>query len=82
MGSTSFRRSRPISKLVLATKEIGKGNYQYRIDMIRKDEFGDLATSFNCMAEELWKKLLIQESFGRYASPEVLDMILSHPEQS
>ena len=74
--------SRPISKLVLATKEIGKGNYQYRIDMIRKDEFGDLATSFNYMAEELWKKLLIQESFGRYVSPEVLDMILSHPEQS
>lgn len=74
--------SRPISKLVLATKEIGKGNYRYRIDMERKDEFGDLATSFNYMAQELWKKLLIQESFGRYVSPEVLDMILSHPEDS
>lgn len=74
--------SRPISKLVLATKEIGKGNFQYRIDMIRKDEFGDLATAFNFMADELVKKLLIQKSFGRYVSPEVLDMILSNPEDS
>jgi adenylate cyclase len=74
--------SRPIAKLVLATQEIGKGNFQYRIDFIRRDEFGDLATAFNFMAQELWKKLLIQKSFGRYVSPEVLDMILSHPEDS
>jgi adenylate cyclase len=74
--------SRPISKLVLATQEIGKGNFQYRIDMIRKDEFGDLATAFNYMAKELWNKLMIQKSFGRYVSPEVLDMILTHPEDS
>jgi adenylate cyclase len=74
--------TRPIAKLVLATKEIGKGNFQYRIDSIRRDEFGDLATAFNFMAQELWNKLLIQKSFGRYVSPEVLDMILSHPEDS
>ena len=74
--------SRPISKLVLATQEIGKGNFQYRIDMTRRDEFGDLAAAFNYMADELLKKLLIQKSFGRYVSPEVLDMILSNPEDS
>jgi len=74
--------TRPIAKLVLATQEIGKGNFQYKINLIRKDEFGDLATAFNYMAEELWKKLLIQKSFGRYVSPEILDMILSQPEDS
>ena len=74
--------SRPISKLVLATQEIGKGNFQYRLETVRKDEFGDLATAFNYMAEELWNKLMIQKSFGRYVSPEVLDMILTHPEDS
>jgi adenylate cyclase len=74
--------SRPISKLVLATREIGKGNLQYRINMIRNDEFGDLATAFNYMAKGLWDKLMIQKSFGRYVSPEVLDMILTHPEDS
>jgi adenylate cyclase len=74
--------SRPISKLVLATQEIGKGNLQYKINMIRKDEFGDLATAFNYMAQELVKKLLIQKSFGRYVSQGVLDMILSRPDES
>lgn len=73
--------SRPISKLVLATQEIGKGNFQYRIEQIRKDEFGDLSASFNYMSQELWKKMLMQKSFGRYVSPEVLDMILANPEE-
>jgi adenylate cyclase len=77
-----FSFSRPISQLVLATKEISKGNFHYRIGMVRKDEFGDLATAFNFMSQELWKKLLMQKSFGRYVSPEVLDMILANPEES
>jgi adenylate cyclase len=74
--------SRPISKLVLATEEIGKGNFHYRLDMVRKDEFGELASAFNFMAQELYNKLLLQKSFGSYVSPEVLDMILSRPEES
>jgi len=48
--------SRPISKLVGATSEIGKGNLHYRLDMNRKDEFGDLASAFNYMADDLNKK--------------------------
>ena len=48
--------SRPISKLVGATQQIGKGNLGYRITMNRKDEFGDLASAFNYMADELDKK--------------------------
>lgn len=50
--------SRPISKLAGAAQEIGKGNLDYRITMKRKDEFGDLATAFNYMADELDKKAI------------------------
>ncbi len=53
-----FSFSKPISKLVRATQEIGKGNLQYRIALKRKDEFGDLASSFNYMAAELDKKAM------------------------
>lgn len=77
-----FSFSRPISNLVMATHEIGKGNYKYRIEPIRKDEFGDLARAFNYMSQELWKKLVMQQSFGSYVSHEVLDMIMAHPEES
>jgi len=48
--------SRPISKLAGATREIAKGNLHYRINMKRKDEFGDLASAFNNMADDLNKK--------------------------
>jgi len=74
--------SRPIYKLVVAAKEIARGNYQHHIDFVRKDELGDLASAFNYMSKELWKKYLITQSFGRYVSPEVLDIILANPEES
>ncbi len=77
-----FYFARPISQLVLATQEIGKGNFQYKNKVTRKDEFGDLADAFNYMSQELWKKLLMQKSFGRYVSPDVMDLILSNPEES
>lgn len=73
--------SRPIAQLVLATQEIGKGNFEHRISEIRKDEFGDLAAAFNYMSKELWKKLKMQKSFGSYVSPEILKMIMAHPEE-
>ncbi|HWR98783.1 MAG TPA: adenylate/guanylate cyclase domain-containing protein [Candidatus Methanoperedens sp.] len=69
--------ARPISRLVLATQEIGKGNFQYRIERVRGDEFGDLASAFNYMSHELWKKLVMAKSFGSYVSPEILEMVMA-----
>lgn len=77
-----IRFSRPISRLVMATKEIGDGNYKYRIKMQRKDEIGKLAGAFNRMSEDLLKKSLMQESFGKYIGSEVLRMIMANPEHS
>lgn len=76
-----FRFSRPISKLVQATQEIAKGNYHHRLDMSRKDELGNLATAFNQMSEELRKQSLMQESFGKYVGPEVLELIMANPKK-
>jgi len=72
--------SRPVSKLVLATQKIGEGDYKHRIKMKRNDELGNLALAFNQMSEDLMKKSLMQESFGKYVGTEVLDMILKNPE--
>jgi adenylate cyclase len=77
-----IRFSRPISKLVVATREIGRGYYNYRVDMKRNDELGTLAAAFNQMGQELLEKSLVQESFGKYVGAEVLDMILANPEKS
>jgi adenylate cyclase len=74
--------SRPISRLVVATREIGKGNFKHRVFTNVNDEVGDLAKSFNFMAEELGQKEQMQKSFGQYVSPEVVAMIMSNPGSS
>jgi len=76
------RFSRPISKLLQATEEIGRGNYHYKVDLIRNDELGNLAKAFNQMGEELWKNSLLQKSFGKYVGSEVLDMISADPQSA
>jgi adenylate cyclase len=75
-----IRFSRPISRLVAATLEIGEGNYNHRIPVERNDELGQLASAFNQMGEELWVKSLMKESFGKYVGTNVLNMILANPQ--
>jgi adenylate cyclase len=77
-----FKFAGPITKLVVATQEIGKGNYNYKIKMKRNDEIGTLAIAFNKMSEDLLKKSFMQESFGKYVGFEVLNMIMANPEDS
>lgn len=72
--------SRPILRLVDATKEISSGNYSHKLNFRRKDEFGDLGKAFNFMSHELWLKSIMRESFGRYVSTTIRDLILADPE--
>jgi len=43
----------PVAALAEATREISKGNLDYRIDVPATDELGELVGSFNRMADEL-----------------------------
>jgi signal transduction histidine kinase/ActR/RegA family two-component response regulator len=45
--------AKPLTILDKAAEKIGKGDFEYRIDVRRKDEFGILADSFNSMAGKL-----------------------------
>ena len=45
--------AKPLAKLDKAAAKIGKGDFEYRIDMRQKDEFGNLASSFNSMANNI-----------------------------
>ncbi len=74
--------SRPISRLVSATKKIAEGNYRHKVYLTRNDELGDLASSFNNMSEELWLKGLMENSFGKYVGDDVLKMITDNPNES
>ncbi|RYY53494.1 MAG: HAMP domain-containing protein [Chitinophagaceae bacterium] len=43
----------PINALIEGIREIGRKNYNYRIHLDRKDEFGQMADAFNDMAEKV-----------------------------
>jgi len=77
-----FRFSRPILKLVLATREIGSGKYNQRLKMSTNDELNDLANAFNQMSKDLWLKSVMQDCFGKYVGSEVLEIILANPEST
>ena len=47
------RLLKPIRELVMGTGHVMKGNLAYRVPIVEKDEIGDLAQSFNAMAQEI-----------------------------
>ena len=62
--------AKPLTILNKATSKIGKGDFEYTIDISQNDEFGNLAHSFNSMTNKLQKtttsiKLLEKEVADR-----------------
>ncbi len=73
--------SRPINKLREGVISVGRGDFNHRVALNRKDELGELGEAVNRMAEGLALKERIQDSFGKYVAPEIVEMILAHPER-
>jgi len=55
----SVRMTKPIAELVMSADRIARGDFDHRVDIDARDEFGDLAQAFNAMAGDL-KKLTTQ----------------------
>ena len=72
--------SRPIYKLRVSAKSLGMGEFAHRVRIDRNDELGDLGLAFNRMAEDLELNEKIKSSFGRYVTPEIMEMILENPD--
>lgn len=70
--------SKPIHNLVDASKAIGEGNFQYRLNERRNDEIGELACSFNQMAHGLLQKAQVEDVFSRYVSSNVAKKVLAN----
>ncbi|MDH5765006.1 MAG: HAMP domain-containing protein [Gammaproteobacteria bacterium] len=70
--------SKPIHNLVDASKAIGEGNLNFRIYERRNDEIGELAESFNQMADGLLKKSQVENVFSRFVSSNVAKEIMDN----
>ncbi|MBS4214137.1 sensor histidine kinase [Neobacillus rhizophilus] len=62
---------KPLVRITHATKELARGNFQIRLNVKNKDEIGQLAQSFNFMAEELDKTEQMRKDFIANVSHEL-----------
>ncbi|WP_460181340.1 sensor histidine kinase [Thermodesulfovibrio sp. TK110] len=57
----SLRYTRPIDALTEAAIKVAQGDFNYRLDINRKDEIGKIAESFNFMIQKLKENHMLQE---------------------
>lgn len=72
----SARISQPIIYISRLAKRIAQGDYDARVEIVSNDELGDLASSFNLMAENIAKKireLMEGEHYIRFLLESVAD---------
>ncbi|MBI2266650.1 MAG: adenylate/guanylate cyclase domain-containing protein [Armatimonadetes bacterium] len=83
-GSFLFARSitRPVKALVQGAGEIGKGNFDFSVDVRTGDELGILGRSFEEMARGLKEREFIRSTFARYVSADVVSDLIQNPEKA
>ena len=59
-----------------ATDEVRQGNFDARVPVVSADEAGELARSFNSMAEGLAERERLQEAFGAYVDPALAERVV------
>ncbi len=55
----------PIQQLHEGAEQIGRGDFSYRLPVLRKDEFGSLAQAFNNMTENLLRVTASRDQLNR-----------------
>lgn len=69
-----------IRRLSQAATRVARGNYGEPLPVTRRDEIGQLLSSFNAMVAGLQERDYISNTFGRYVDPEVAADLLRRPE--
>lgn len=67
----------PLKSLTEASKRIQNGDYKSRVGIVTSDELGELADSYNDMADSLAEKEFMRDTFGKVVDPEVRDYLMS-----
>ncbi|MGB9711317.1 MAG: ATP-binding protein [Thermodesulfovibrio sp.] len=57
----SLRYTKPIDSLTQAAIKVAQGDFNYRLNINRKDEIGKIAESFNFMIQKLQENQMLQE---------------------
>ena len=68
--------TRPVLLLLAGTREVEAGRLDGSINITTQDEIGELSAAFNRMVEQLRHKKQIQETFGRYIDPRIVEGLI------
>jgi class 3 adenylate cyclase/HAMP domain-containing protein len=74
------RIAMPLRLLLSGTKGVIDDNYDFEIKHTSSDEVGELSKAFNHMIKGLREKKYIQDTFGKYVHPSIVENILSNPD--
>lgn len=66
----------PVFRLVTATNQVSRGEFDFRVEKFAEDELGYLTEGFNHMVAELQQRERMRELFGRMVSEEVREAVL------
>jgi len=75
----SRRITRPIFALVDAAEGVASGDLDHDLPVTTGDEIGALTSSFNTMIGGLRERERMHDILGRFVSPTVARLVLSHP---
>jgi len=73
------RITRPITALVHAAEGVAAGDLNHVLPVTTRDEIGALTISFNTMIGGLRERERMHDILGRFVSPTVARLVLSHP---
>ena len=74
---SSYKISKPLRKINLAARELARGNFEKHLDIQDENEIGQLADTFNMMANELQKYEYTRTSFVANVSHELKSPLTS-----
>ena len=69
--------TRPVRLLLQGTREVEAGQLDRSIDVVTRDEIGQLTAAFNRMVGQLRHKEQIRRTFGRYIDPRVVEGLIN-----
>ncbi len=69
--------TRPVLDLAAAAREVERGHYDTRVELVQKDELGELAGAFNRMTRGLAERDRVRNLLGKVVSPEIAEKLLS-----
>jgi adenylate cyclase len=69
--------TRPVRLLLQGTRDVEAGQLDRSIDVVTRDEIGQLTAAFNRMVGQLRQKEQIRRTFGRYVDPRVAEGLIN-----